>query len=470
MGAVRIRRLLPGVLIAAAALLASAVPAQAAPHRISIGFGEPLFGSEPAEARLWLERGRSAGGSIARLNVSWASIAPQRRPAGFRPADPGSPAYEWAGLDVVVRRVTRHGYRVLFTVLDAPRWAEGRGRPQAAPAGTWKPRPGAVRAFARAIARRYSGRFRQDGLRLPRVRLFQAWNEPNLSGYLSPQWRGRRPVSAIHYRALLNGFYAGVKAAQPRAKVLTGGTAPYGDLPGGGRVPPVVFWRRVLCLTGAQLRRLPCPRPAHLDILAHHPINVGGPTRSALNPQDASTPDFRPLRVALRRAVRTGRALPRRGKPLWATEIWWDSRPPDPGGVPLRRHARWYEQALYVLWRQRVRAVVFLQIVDAPPLPTYRESLQSGIFFESGRPKPARRALRFPLVVDKRTRRGPVAWGIAPRGGVVSIQRRRAGGWKTIARRRVKRRSSFLVGLPGRGTGRYRARMRSETSLVWRQR
>ena len=130
---------------------------------------------------------------------------------------------------------------------------------------------------------------------------------------------------------MLNAFYAGINAVNPAALVITGGTAPYGD-PGrrGPRMQPGSL------LGGSRAWK----RPVSFDVAALNPINVGGPTRRALNRDDISTPDVGKLRRILRQGGGT-KSSPA-GRPIWATEIWWDSRPPDPGGVRLRsRRAGW---------------------------------------------------------------------------------------------------------------------------------
>ena len=43
----------------------------------------------------------------------------------------------------------------------------------------------------------------------------EAWNEANLSAFLTPQIAAGKPVSADHYRLMLNAFYEGVHAVQP---------------------------------------------------------------------------------------------------------------------------------------------------------------------------------------------------------------------------------------------------------------
>src|SRR4029079_11695110 len=125
-------------------------------------------------------------------------------------------------------RCARAGARhmqVLITVFGAPTWAEGKNRPSSAPLGTWKPDPHALGQFAQALAKRYSGSFHG----LPRVSLFEVWNEPNLSVNLTPQWVGKKPTSPDLYRRLLNAFCLAVQQVAPGDTVIGGPTAPFGD-------------------------------------------------------------------------------------------------------------------------------------------------------------------------------------------------------------------------------------------------
>lgn len=359
----------------------------------------------------------------------------------------------------------------MFNVSGAPAWAEGVGRPAGIAVGAWRPRPGAFGAFASALAARYRGSFPDPaapGRALPRVRYFEAWNEPNLDTYLAPQWEGRRPSGPALYRRLLNSFYAGVKAAQPGATVIAGSLAPFGDRPGGSRTPPVEFLRRLLCLGERGSSRPACPRPPRFDILSDHPIAVGSPLRSAASPLDATTPDLGRLVRLVRRAEATGHVLPRGRRPLWVTEFWYDSNPPDPDGVPLSRQARWYEQCLYIFWRQGARVAIALQIRDAPPGRGWQYTNQSGAFFLDGTPKPAQTALRFPFVTRRTGEHTVRAWGIAPRRGEVRIEVRRDGHWLTLTTASATaRRATFATTLSLRGRARLRAVVDGEPSLSW---
>src|SRR5947209_12000350 len=105
--------------------------------------------------------------------------------------------------------------------------------------GTWKPSPTEFAQFARAAARRYDGSFpdpRNPTDDLPRVRYWQAWNEPNLDTYLTPQWvrtrHGFAPASPGIYRSMLNSFYTAIKTMGRSNVVATAGIAPYGNPPG----------------------------------------------------------------------------------------------------------------------------------------------------------------------------------------------------------------------------------------------
>jgi hypothetical protein len=290
---------------------------------------------------------------------------------------------------------------------------------------------------------------------LPRVDRFQLWAEPNLALYLSPQWKHGKPVGATHYRTMLNAFYAGVKSSNPGALVLTGGTAPYGD-PGhsGKRMQPVTFWRALVS------------QKVSFDVAAVNPINVGAPTRHALNKEDISTPDIARLRKVLRKGRRH---IQPGGAPIWATEIWWDSRPPDPHGIAVRKHARWLAQSFYVLWKQGVSSVVWFQIQDQAANPDLASTFQTGLFFANGEPKPAYDAYRFPFVGDRLGKATVRVWGEAPGAGGVEVQRKRGGGWKTIKRLNAGTNRVFTGNIRLRGGAKLRARSGGETSLVWNQ-
>lgn len=453
--------------LAALALAVQAPGATAAPRGLELGLADTAFnGADAALRDESMTRARDAGADLVLLGVAWSSIAPKSPPAGFDPADPADPAYDWESLDGAVRAATARGLQPVLDVNFAPRWAEGPGRPSTAvaPPGTWLPQPAELGSFSRALAARYTGGFADPADPgagpLPRVRYFQVWAEQNLSVHLNPLWEGGRLVGPQHYRAMLNAAYAAVHAANPSASVIVGGLAPYGDARvGGSRVPPVWFWRALLCLRGPQLRPLACPEPARFDVAAHNPIDVWAPSRGAVSLLDVSTPDLGRLTSIVRRGVETGHLLPASPKPFWATEIWYDSNPPDPGGVPLRRHARFLSESLYELWRQGAAAVVWWYLRDRPPgAAGFGATQQSGLFYQGGGAKPAHRAFAFP-VVARRGRGEVLLWGKAPASGRLVLERRTRHGWAPLARVAAGPRRVFLARIDA-PDGAFRARAR----------
>ncbi len=412
-----------------ALLVLALLPGAAGARGLTLGFFDPYFAAPTPGGAARLTEAAGAGAQIVRVQVSWADVAPAR-PA--HAADPADPVYSWATVDGAVAAARTQGLQVLLSFTGAPRWAEGRNRPASANPGSWRPSPAAVGAFATALARRYASQ----------VRYVQVWNEPNLSRYLAPQWDGRTPFSPGRFRAMLNAAYPGVHAAGVR--LVTAGTAPYGDdpSPAGRRIRPVSFWRSVV------------RRRVRFDVLAHHPYAIRGPFDPALDADDVALPDVHRLIRIVARAVRRGRVLPRRTKPTWVTEVSWDSDPPDPDGV--RTQARWAAEALFVLWRQGVRTVFWLGVRDQPPTPSYAATLQSGVYFLSGKPKRSRSALAFPFVCRPGT-----VWALAPAPGPVDIV---AGSGRIV--RHVRASADRIVYARMKAAGTVRARQGDRTSLA----
>ena len=376
-------------LLAGAAVVFAPDPA----HGFATGFKDQLayLWSDPDQRGKWLDRTRSAGARFIHLGMAWPLMVGDVPPAD--PANPADPAYRnFDGFDAAIRDAHARNLDVILAIGSAPRWAEGRNRPDKAAPGSWKPDARALGAFAQAVATRYSGEFGS----LPRVKFFQLWSEPNLSTYLNPQYRRGKPRSPVVYRRMLNAFYEGVHAAQAKAKVITGGTAPYGVRGRGGRMPPLIFWRKLLCLDRS-LRARDCRNRAHLDVLAHHPIDTsGGPGGSAFGRNNVTTANFHLIRRTLRAAERQNTVRPGGRRPTWATEIWWESDPPDHAeGVRPKKHARWLRTAVRSLRKQGAKVVLNYLVRDQKTTRANRfGTTASGIFFRGGRKKPAFRAWR----------------------------------------------------------------------------
>jgi hypothetical protein len=375
-----------------------------------------------------------------------------------------------------------------------------------------------------AVAARYSGSFDPDGgggqPRLPAVRALQVLNEPNQDAWLAPQFDGKSIIGDDQYRVLLNASYRAIKAVNPGMLVVTGGTSPYGDPPGGpyppggARVRPVQFWRELLCVhpvtvtvnvkklkkalrkakkagNQAKIKKLQkklkkakkkttvslvrtegCAGPALFDVLAHQAIDNtgGGPLKSGPDPDDASTPDLGRIVGVLRAAESLG-TLPG-SHPAWVTEFWWDSNPPNPVGAPLDVQAAWIEQSLYLFWKAGASAAINFAIRDSTLYPVTRNGYQSGLYFLDGSPKPALTAFRFPFVTERINGETLRAWGKAPEGGTLRIQRQQGAAWVTIKELQVSKGAVFDTELRSSGpfpAAALRATVGASQSLVWQQ-
>jgi hypothetical protein len=481
-------------------LAALAFPASAPAARGLVtgftGLGPPYISPDPVERAVWFDRTVAADAGVVRLAIDWTSVAGGRnatRPAD--PTDPASSAYEFTSLDGAVRDAAARGLTVLLMVNTAPPWAEGPGRPASAAPGSWKPNPSDLADFIQALAARYSGGFDPDGVGpqppLPAAQALQVWNEPNQDAFLGPQFDGSAIIGPDQYRELLNASYKAIKAVNPRMLVVAGGTSPYGDppggpYPGGARVRPVQWWEKFLCVRAAKSKRRKGKKPKQLryaraggcagqplfDVFAHQPIdNTGkGPLHTGHNRFDAST-------SALGRVVRLLRAAERLGTvsgghhPVWVTEFWWDSKPPNPVGAPLLTQARWIEQSLYLFWKAGASVAINFRVRDGTIYPDVRSGFQAGVYFVDGRPKPALTAFRFPFVTERVNQRVLRAWGKAPEAGKLRIQRQRGKRWGTVHRLSVGKGEVFLTRLLLPGKQRLRAVVGSNTSttVVWKQ-
>ncbi len=83
--------------------------------------------------------------------------------------------------------------------------------------------------------------------------------------------------------------------------------------------------------------------------------------------------------------------------PVWLTEFWWETKPPDKcTGIPKRTHARWISEALRSFQRQGASVAINFLIRDQ----SYQQSdcgrttFQTGAFFANGDRKPAFRSFK----------------------------------------------------------------------------
>jgi len=447
--------------------------------------GTLLLSTDAQVRALALARIREAGATMVRIPVDWRESVVAAPPASFDARDSASPAYRFALTDAAVISAESSGLHPLLVVSHAPAFAEAPGRWRYAYLGSWGPSPKALGQFAAALARRYDGSFHDDaapGGVLPRVTLFQAWNEPNLARYLEPQWvvQGGRwsAFSPLLYRQMLNAFYAGVKSVQPHATVVAAGVAPNGDPAGEGRMAPIVFLRRMLCLGTSRTGRAVstgCAEPPHFDVLAYHPLSIGNPDRPAVSSLDVSIADAAKVTRLLGEAERLRKALPAGGKPVWVTELNWESAPQAPGGVAPAVQAQWVSRALHRLWVAGVGLVTWQFLVD--PFPGVRVSAPTGGIveyprpaglysagvggdLESATPKAFLRGFELPFDPLRVNSRRVRVWAVLgkPRQAVVLQRLERGGVWRTVRRLRADGYGVLNALVAIRGAARLRVR------------
>ncbi|MDX6477057.1 MAG: hypothetical protein QOH95_2568 [Gaiellaceae bacterium] len=408
-------------------LLLLAPGASASHHPLRTGLYLGLDGNN----ELAYQRAQNAGTTIARSPVSWMEIAPTTVPAAFNARDPADPAYNWTRLDAQVRIAVAHHLAPLLTVYNAPVWAQDGTSPDTA--GGFRPDPSAFADFATAIATRYDGLHGQ-----PRVRYWEAWNEPNVNLYLSPQFSsGGLTVSPTMYRALLNRFAAAVHAVHAGNVVVAGGLSPFTVVKGATiTIGPMRFMRELLCMSAGAHPHPTCSTRTVFDAWSHHPYTSGNATHQASNPNDASLGDLPEMRTLLDAAYKAGHIVSPGRPGFWVTEYSWDTKPPDPGGVPLALHARWVSESLYRMWQAGVDVAIWLQLVDEP-FPA--SPLQAGLYSRGAggqltdRPKPALKSFTFPFVAYTRPG-GAYVWGRTPWGkpATVVIERRTGSAWRRV--------------------------------------
>jgi hypothetical protein len=468
------------------AILAAAGVAHADSRQTSLMQDDQfLIDSGPQTMMATLARMQALGVQTVRVNVEWASIAPDpnshRAPAGFgnggaAAANPYRyPAANWAPYDRLAAAAPLFGIQVQFNLTGpVPLWADAAGAPTTRASTHWKPSVVDFYDFAYAIGVRYSGREGQA-----RVSQWSIWNEPNQPGWLAPQWQTVHGHSVAEsprlYRGLVNSGYYGLLFAGHRTTtdtILIGETAPEGQDSGSfyTAMTPIPFLRDLYCvnrqdrpLQGRSAALLGCPTHGGAGNFVHANAGLFGASGFAhhaydfTHPPDYSLPD--PNDVPLADLSRLERFLDRtfsaygvhRRIPLYLTEYGYETNPPDPyRGVSLSTQAGYLNESDYLAWANpRVRSVAQFLLHDsapnrlyAPRQRDYWDTFQTGLLFLNGRPKPALGAYRMPIWLPQtHLRRGTRAfvWGqVRPADRLasqtVSLQWSPGhGAWRTIA-------------------------------------
>jgi beta-xylosidase len=172
-----------------------------------------------------------------RTNVAWAKVvnspSKKKRPKHRR--------YDFTSYDVLLNAAKRHGIRLQVNITGmAPAWATNNHKVSGD-----RPNTKYFKEFARAVVRHFG----------KHVDRYAIWNEPNYKSWLGPL-----KASPKIYHKIYKTAYDIIRKHNPKAKILIGETAPYGQ---SGRSTPPLEWLRKLAKYG-RLRA---------DGYSHHPYD-----------------------------------------------------------------------------------------------------------------------------------------------------------------------------------------------------
>lgn len=439
------RALIPFLILLAIAATALATlathppQARASTEQVSIMMDDDLLVYRTDEVRdQALRQMKSLGVDVARVTVLWSVVAENARstPARkrrFKAEDPRTyPARNWDRFDRLVRAARTLGIGVYFNVTGpGPDWAHKRTklkRNQRA----WKPKTREFYKFVAALAKRYSGTYRDENdgrLPLPRVVFWSLWNEPNQGGWLLPQWEFNKtagrviPTSPILFREL---YFFGRKALQDNGHgsdiILLGETAPLGSGKRNARSPmwPKPFVRELFCVdpngrpyTGKAAAARRCSMfdkfgPIVATAFAHHPYTKNvAPTVRDRSPDAVTMANIGELPALLDQiAATTGRLAS--GLPLFLTEFGFETNPPDRySGIDPAKQAEYLNVGDFLAWANpRIAGQTQFLLRDVEPLRRFRRgskaywfTYQSGLYTIRGQQKPSVQAYMLPFLL-----------------------------------------------------------------------
>ncbi|MCB0922825.1 MAG: cellulase family glycosylhydrolase, partial [Actinobacteria bacterium] len=214
------------------------------------------------------------GATTVRIDVSWRML---------QPTGPGAfDAWGARQVDAAINAAADRGLRPLVTLWMSPQWATGSADERTPPTTS-----GALAAwqdFTQAMVERYGDR----------VDSWEIWNEPNHNDFM----RGASPRA---YAKVLRSANAGIKAADPSATVVFGGTQ-YVD----------VSWIRKVFAAGGTT----------YDVMGVHPYQ-GVADEAPELPDNGSMYRLGRVPALYSLMSKKGHA----GRPIWFTEFGWRASP-----------------------------------------------------------------------------------------------------------------------------------------------
>jgi hypothetical protein len=420
-----------------------------------------------------LDEFRQLGVEIVKIRIDWRSLAPapdaESKPDGFNGDNPSEYGDRWNAFDEAISGARARGMQVMVLLGGrAPDWASSGG------SGIRTPDAAEFGKFVRAVGSRYSSGAATAGPAytdpigvLPGAQAAQAgapvamwavWNEPNLSSWLTPQYRSRSvPRAPRIYRSLYRAAHEALSATGHGSdRLLFGDLAPFAR---GGTYPrkirPLRFLREFACVDqryrpfrGKAARRRGCqgfdPLPG--TGLAYHPYTLaGGPRVRQPHPDDAAIAELSRVTRALSRIDARGRFATRRPG-LYLTEFGYQSNPPDRLYTPIKKVPGFMGESEWLAYRNsRVATYSQYPLVDDAGLGGF----QAGLRFRNGNKKlGVYRAFQLPFFVRLLSSSRVQLFGGVRNGasGDEAIVEVRSGKrWRELTRVRLGDQGYFLV-------------------------
>jgi hypothetical protein len=481
-----------------------------------------LIYASPTRVANTLKEIAALGVDRIRVSVVWSLVAPGSKSAHrpkFDATDPSAyPSGAWDRYDYLVRLAQVLGIQVYFQLTaPAPLWATPPMEINQGYRYTHNPSAKDFGEFAEAVGRRYNGSYVASypandpppsilGVPLPnvpgqpdsggsspvpRVSYWAIWNEPNIGGWMTPQWRklrGGRFVEAapVIYRRLVDAAWHGLQASGHQGDtILIGETAAYGagHKGYGANMHPMTLLRALYCVdtryqpvTGQRARELSCPTSGgtaafvakHPGLFgatgwAHHPYDFkAAPAVGHANPDIVSLADLPRLERGLDRIFSRYGQLPAGGVPVYLTEWGYETDPPNPYvKFSQAQQALWLNQGEFMTFHDpRVRTLGQFLLVDSPPKATaavgsreYWGVFDSGLVNLNGSRKPAYYSYRIPVWLPN-SRHGPrvAVWGqLRPADhstlqyGVIEFRPRGSNNWNAVREVQTDSAEGFVV-------------------------
>jgi hypothetical protein len=407
------------------------------------------------------------GVKALRVELHWNEAAsPQspnssRRPS-FNAENPSS--YNFAQYVAIVQEANRLKWPVLLTVTSpVPEWATSTRRDHVT-----RPNAKMYEEFMTAVGLQFGSS----------VDMFAIWNEPNIPGWLSPQFNANgTPASPRIYRGLYQAGYAGLLAAGLKnPKVLFGETAPFGVEHVNARneslkqeVAPLTFMREALCLNSHYRKSGSC---GELQMYGYstHPYtypSIQGVTYRPPDPNQVTIGTLSRLSNALNLAA-DAHAIPAH-LPILLTEFGVQTKP-NTEGVSLSEQPEYQAAAEKIAW-ENPRVTAFSQyLLEDETAHSGGYGYRTGLETSSGAEKPLYQAWPIPLVVS-RSGSGYSLWGLVrPAEGATRIhlyvQAPGSSRWRSLRVVQTNSSGAWTLHSSTRGS-RWKVSWRSPLGLVY---